>query len=97
MVMLGVDSALLCHEMLAGFGGVGGSLKTLVLGIRAVSVAMMTTPLGLLLTAVVGVTVMVIKFWDRIKAFAGGVVQEFAKNAPGLVKLINIIKPPLWD
>ena len=94
MVMLGVDSALLCHKMLAGFGGVGGSLKTLVLGIRAVSVAMMTTPLGLLLTAVVGVTVMVIKFWDRIKAFAGGVVQEFAKNAPGLVKLINIIKPP---
>ena len=93
MVMLGVDSALLCHKMLAGFGGVGASLKGLVLGIRAVSVAMMTTPLGLLLTAVVGVTVMVIKFWDRIKTFAGGVVQEFAKNAPGLVKLINIIKP----
>ena len=94
MVMLGIDTKTLCGDMRTSFGKVVPRLKAIFVVIRSISAAMLTTPLGLLMTAIIGATALIIKFWDRIKAFAGGVVSEFAKNAPALAGLINVIKIP---
>ncbi len=80
----------------AMLGLANGAIKALIGGLRALKLTVAANPLGLLAIAVTAAAVAVYKYWDRIKAFASGVVEGF-NAAAGPIK--EAFKPlqPLFD
>lgn len=56
-------------------GGVGKAFRLLVIGIKAVSVAMMNNPLGLILGGIAIAAGLVIANWDKVKAWFTSFVE----------------------
>ncbi|MBR8463329.1 hypothetical protein KDD93_01925 [Campylobacter sp. faydin G-24] len=67
--------------------------KALVGIIRAIGVAIISNPLGIMLAGIAGVGLLVYKYWDRVKAFFSGF---FSGIKAGLAPLINSLKG-IWQ
>ncbi|WP_018694451.1 phage tail tape measure protein [Algicola sagamiensis] len=70
-------------------------LALLTKGLLSVSVAMLTTPFGLIVTAVAATAYTIYKYWDRVKAFISGVVEGFKSAAAPIQESLKPIQPVL--
>jgi len=66
LAILGLGQALFTAG--AAVIGLAGGLPAIAAGIKAVSLAMMTNPIVLAITAIVGAIALLIRYWDRVKA-----------------------------
>lgn len=78
--------------------GFVGSLKKIVSGFRALSLAFLSNPIGLILTAIATAGVLVYKYWDHVKAFLLGTFESLSQNCVWLTDSLsgvwnNAIKP----
>ncbi|MDY6120442.1 MAG: phage tail tape measure protein, partial [Campylobacter sputorum] len=74
-------------------GGVGKAFRLLVIGIKAVSIAMMSNPLGLILGGIAIAAGLIIANWDKVKAWFISFVEWLR---PLWEPLVNSIKQ-IWD
>lgn len=72
----------------ASLGFVGG-LKKIVLGFRALSLAFLSNPIGLILTAIAAAGALIYKYWDHIKAFFTGFFEGLRKNIAPVTDVFN--------
>ncbi|MCI6988829.1 MAG: phage tail tape measure protein, partial [Campylobacter sp.] len=70
-------------------GGVVKALRALAIGIRVVSVALITNPIGLILAAIAAIAALIILNWDKVKAWFLGFI-EWIK--PVFEPVVNHIK-----
>ena len=83
----------------ASLGFVGG-LKKIVLGFRALSLAFLSNPIGLILAAIATAGALIYKYWDHVKAFLLGTFESLSQNCVWLTDALsgvwnNAIKPIL--
>nr|DAR26804.1 MAG TPA: minor tail protein [Caudoviricetes sp.] len=81
----------------ASLGFVGG-LKKIVLGFRALSLAFLSNPIGLVLAAIATAGALIYKYWDHVKAFLLGTFEALSQNCGWLTDALsgvwnNAIKP----
>ena len=81
----------------ASIGFVGG-LKKIVLGFRALSLAFLSNPIGLILAAIATAGALIYKYWDHVKAFLLGTFEALSQNCGWLTDALsgvwnNAIKP----
>lgn len=81
----------------ASLGFVGG-LKKIVLGFRALSLAFLSNPIGLILAAIATAGALIYKYWDHVKAFLLGTFEALSQNCGWLTDALsgvwnNAIKP----
>lgn len=81
----------------ASLGFVGG-LKKIVLGLRALSLAFLSNPIGLILAAIATAGALIYKYWDHVKAFLLGTFEALSQNCGWLTDALsgvwnNAIKP----
>lgn len=81
----------------ASLGFVGG-LKKIVLGFRALSLAFLSNPIGLILAAIAAAGALIYKYWDHVKAFLLGTFEALSQNCGWLTDALsgvwnNAIKP----
>ncbi len=81
----------------ASLGFVGG-LKKIVLGFRALSLAFLSNPIGLILAAIATAGALIYKYWDHVKAFLLGTFEALSQNCGRLTDALsgvwnNAIKP----
>lgn len=81
----------------ASLGFVGG-LKKIVLGFRALSLAFLSNPIGLVLAAIAMAGALIYKYWDHVKAFLLGTFEALSQNCGWLTDALsgvwnNAIKP----
>lgn len=91
----------------AGVGAVTGSFKGLFNIIKLVGRAMFMNPLGLAITALAGAALLIIKYWQPLKAFFVGFWQGLTQGLAPLSgmfssvfgKLGGMLEPlrPVWD
>lgn len=72
----------------ASLGFVGG-LKKIVLGFRALSLAFLSNPIGLILTAIAAAGALIYKYWDHVKAFFTGFFEGLRKNIAPVTDVFN--------
>ncbi|WP_107956165.1 phage tail tape measure protein [Campylobacter concisus] len=72
----------------ASLGFVGG-LKKMVLGFRALSLAFLSNPIGLILTAIAVAGELIYKYWDHVKAFFSGFFEGLRKNIAPVTDIFN--------
>lgn len=72
----------------ASLGFVGG-LKKIVLGFRALSLAFLSNPIGLILAAIATAGALIYKYWDHIKAFFTGFFEGLRKNIAPVTDVFN--------
>lgn len=81
----------------ASLGFVGG-LKKIVLGFRALSLAFLSNPIGIVLAAIATAGALIYKYWDHVKAFLLGTFEALSQNCGWLTDALsgvwnNAIKP----
>ena len=69
--------------------GFVGGLKKIVLGFRALSLAFLSNPIGLILTAIAAAGALIYKYWDHIKAFFTGFFEGLRKNIAPVTDVFN--------
>ena len=100
--------ASLAGKGIAGtIAGIGGALLKLKGIIMVVGRAMFMNPIGLALTAIAGAALLIIKYWQPIKAFFTGFWQGFTQGLAPLSGMFsgifgglgNMLAPlrPVWD
>ena len=72
----------------ASLGFVGG-LKKIVLGFRALSLAFLSNPIGLILAAIATAGALIYKYWDHVKAFFTGFFEGLRKNIAPVTDVFN--------
>ena len=60
---------MVCKAFALTLSGVSKALKILVLGVRAMSLALISNPIGLILTLLAAAAAAIIMNWDKVKAF----------------------------
>ena len=60
---------MVCKAFALTLSGVSKALKILVLGIKAMSLALISNPIGLILTLLAAAAAAIIMNWDKVKAF----------------------------
>lgn len=78
--------------------GFVGGLKKIVLGFRALSLAFLSNPIGLILAAIATAGALIYKYWDHVKAFLLGTFEALSQNCGWLTDALsgvwnNAIKP----
>ena len=78
--------------------GFFGGLKKIVLGFRALSLAFLSNPIGLVLAAIATAGALIYKYWDHVKAFLLGTFEALSQNCGWLTDALsevwnNAIKP----
>ena len=69
--------------------GFVGGLKKIVLGFRALSLAFLSNPIGLILTAIGAAGALIYKYWDHVKAFFTGFFEGLRKNIAPVTDVFN--------
>ena len=69
--------------------GFVGELKKIVLGFRALSLAFLSNPIGLILTAIAAAGALIYKYWDHVKAFFTGFFEGLRKNIAPVTDVFN--------
>lgn len=69
--------------------GFVGGLKKIVLGFRALSLAFLSNPIGLILTAIAAAGALIYKYWDHVKAFFTGFFEGLRKNIAPVTDVFN--------
>uniref|UniRef100_UPI0026134D9A phage tail tape measure protein n=1 Tax=uncultured Campylobacter sp. TaxID=218934 RepID=UPI0026134D9A len=69
--------------------GFVGGLKKIVLGFRALSLAFLSNPIGLILTAIAAAGALIYKYWDHVKAFFTGFFEGLRKNIAPVTDIFN--------
>lgn len=69
--------------------GFVGGLKKIVLGFRALSLAFLSNPIGLILAAIAAAGALIYKYWDHVKAFFTGFFEGLRKNIAPVADVFN--------
>lgn len=69
--------------------GFVGGLKKIVLGFRALSLAFLSNPIGLILAAIATAGALIYKYWDHVKAFFTGFFEGLRKNIAPVTDVFN--------
>ncbi|WP_103603432.1 phage tail tape measure protein [Campylobacter concisus] len=69
--------------------GFVGGLKKIVLGFRALSLAFLSNPIGLILAAIAAAGALIYKYWDHVKAFFTGFFEGLRKNIAPVTDVFN--------
>ena len=69
--------------------GFVGGLKKIVLGFRALSLAFLSNPIGLILAAIAAAGALIYKYWDHVKAFFTGFFDGLRKNISPVTDVFN--------
>ena len=69
--------------------GFVGGLKKIVLGFRALSLAFLSNPIGLILAAIAAAGALIYKYWDHVKAFFTGFFEGLKKNIAPVTDVFN--------
>ena len=69
--------------------GFVGGLKKIVLGFRALSLAFLRNPIGLILAAIAAAGALIYKYWDHVKAFFTGFFEGLRKNIAPVTDVFN--------
>lgn len=69
--------------------GFVGGLKKIVLGFRVLSLAFLSNPIGLILTAIAAAGALIYKYWDHVKAFFTGFFEGLRKNIAPVTDVFN--------
>lgn len=69
--------------------GFVGGLKKIVLGFRALSLAFLSNPIGLILAAIAAAGALIFKYWDHVKAFFTGFFEGLRKNIAPVTDVFN--------
>lgn len=100
-VLLGGVAALMAGKFILSVVSLGSALfslgkvlvTTVVAGFKALNLAMIANPIGLLIAAIAVAAVVIVKYWGHIKAFVGGVVEGFKSAAAPIMEAFKPIQP----
>lgn len=76
-------------------GFVGSAIPMLIAGIKGIGLALVSNPIGLIITAIVTGSILIMKYWEPIKGFFGSLWQGIKEGANSVWNSICKVVEPI--
>ncbi|WP_027709238.1 phage tail tape measure protein [Zooshikella ganghwensis] len=74
-------------------GTASGGIKALLVGLRAITVGLLTTPIGWFISLIVAAGFAIYKYWDQVKAFFSGFMEGLNETLAPVKEALEPLDP----